>query len=283
MHYKLKPIFGDKFEHLTPLTRLWESFEYSTKLLDYIEPILEPTKGNGHGIKVGNLLYLSGINLPRWAPHHIRVAGSILAHEHFHHVIYLVKLCLKSRAQGKFNGRRIEDVFGSLLLEMSQAFTDLLSKVDEFLPTQTQYKHDPWLTHRIWRITEELLCDVAGFVLVGPAFSYALTLQVLPSIFRDNDYLNMFHPLPNVRIALQIELLKHFNFPASTKRLEKFSQPIMEFVQSQEYRKCLPGWLAKELEYNKSGGKSTAHFLQLGWREWLSKYQLTHFLDKMEG
>jgi hypothetical protein len=41
-------------------------------------------------------------------------------------------------------------------------------------------------------------------------------------------------------------------------------------------------WLAKEQEYNRRVGTSTSHYLQLGWREWLSRYQLTNFLDKME-
>jgi len=254
IHTKLKPLYGDNFFHGHPLFTLWEASEYYTSVIkiEDIEPICDDVtcvNVYGHKIKVADLLHLFSFGLPRWACHHIRVAGAILAHEHFHHIVYLVKLCLKYREQCLDTEPELEERFDSIILQMSTAFIEKLYPLLSDFLTHERTLHF-W---RIYEIVEEFLCDAVGCLLVGPAFAYATILQLFPSTVLDEHYLEMTHPLSHIRISLQADLLRYLNMPLAASKVEDMSKPIRDFMNSSEYRQHVgdfadhfESWLARE-------------------------------------
>jgi hypothetical protein len=177
--------------------------------------------------QVKKWLPLAPIVLPRWSCIEIRSSGSILAHEHFHRLSHLVLQCIRYRDLLESAGRDGHDaakVFGDPVFYLSGVTMKLLKLLGEELGSFNIQTYD---------VAAEILADVAGMVLVGPAFSYSLSLQIFPYATLGFDRVFRRHPHHYFRIELQKELLRRFRLLNAYKRLGETSAGLLDYVGSE--------------------------------------------------
>lgn len=231
IHNEFTPFYGDQFSHPSPSIVIWGFFEYSTISTKFFDSVLKILEKSGYNNIYGDFLFSSSIHLPRWSTHQIRIAGCILAHEHFHHVMYLVKKFNNERLVRNYSSAEFKKRCGSNIAEIIGVYIALYENLEDFLKTN---RCETSCTS--YNVVEELLCDIVGAIMVGPGFSYALSLHLLPSILKDLQEGKKTHPAVYARLELQKFLLNNMKYPRALQRFKDFIKPIAEFISSTEYK-----------------------------------------------
>jgi hypothetical protein len=222
---------------------------------------------------------LGRILMPRSAPVKIR-ATSFLSHEQFHLVIQFTDFFIQllweyckrhewelsnlSEEQEDYLKQLLSDEFGTGIYDMAKRRINLLKSYtgcfsDELFDDMTN--KDVYIDYRDNRDSQliELLCDLGGTLLMGPAYLFAFNSDLLYSEanqpYKSNPFsqsstqgqtslLEVFsvdHPPDAVRFYLIIELLKRMGFCNLVKQcLDDFEkEKIVEKKDHPEYIKWL--------------------------------------------
>jgi hypothetical protein len=200
---------------------------------------------------VSEVFSLGRILMPRWAPIELRATG-FLAHEQFHLVMQFIDFfielvrtyCETHHLDPSSLGPELEDYlekffaqeFGSGIYKIARCRTKLLrSFIESFgreLTDEQGAEKEACIDYKYNMHFQliELLCDLGGVLLMGPAYLFAFNSDLLyseayQSYQRDEsahsgggletDLLTVFstdHPPDTVRLHLILELLKRLGF-----------------------------------------------------------------------
>lgn len=222
---------------------------------------------------IGWVLTLSWISMPRWSPVQLRYSA-LLAHEHFHRVMMLCEVCderisrlnIRESKESKLLTQtlsRMEGVFGSHIIELSEAYDRLLKSVTIYvsergkdlssflLPTEIGGWPFP-LGHTLNKVlrrsmltiakrtAREFMCDLFGLVLLGPAYVWSLFYRISNFKHFNNDMaskaLNIStHPPSILRLEMLFMLLENVGFEELAHQMRESLRLVWNKNVNQKY------------------------------------------------
>lgn len=170
------------------------------------------------------------IVLPRWSGLHLRFAP-FLAHECFHYLLRLVKLCCSYAEEMREEGaddedwilKNCSDRFGKGIAALSRAYANMRKSFVEFVKSLEGVNRNGGTS--ISRHLDEILCDLGGVLLAGPCYAHAFAADCTLDRNTTHYDFTITHPPESIRIKFLDHFLRFCGYGDTADRVTS-SMPV---------------------------------------------------------